>query len=225
VAKSGHVDEFVLLKQLNANLDGGLGTEGLIQLIHYVLKSVTTLVLDDVWPEVGLVVLEGVWYKGSFIKLFRRVQKGGFHYNNFPFVENFGEYMALIWTGTNLLHLFLRVKLSIIDTMVLCEFKNDRLIDYVLLQPRCSVSFPEDVQKIKAPKDDTVRAFSKLFVDHESVVHYNSLDLVDYAHLVSVLVGKLEQLLKLPIAVLNTWLISKHFLLKIIIIDFNPIQL
>lgn len=127
--------------------------EWLIPRLKIVVHALSKLFLDEVRPEVGLVVIKCV---GVFtLKLFFvRLAKLRVENDYFPRSVKFWEQMALADAISSCLYGHLRRILFVINLMVLCEFENYGLVYLALF------TGIDNVHQIHALIYQSVRSFT-----------------------------------------------------------------
>jgi len=186
LAVTSSVHNLELFQECDADLDAGLEAEWLIPLFQNGIHGLTKLLLDEIWPKIGLIIVKGVTLQITLIYLLVRDAELRIKNHNFSFSEHFREEVALT-NGLSILgYGNLRIELNVICLVLLCEFENDGLIYLALF------TGIDDVHQVHTWEYQSVWAFTEGLVDKEPVIYEESPYTLDNSNLISIFIGKFQ---------------------------------
>ena len=129
------------------------------------VKSLTELFLDDVRPQVRLVVVKGTSCSDAVRLFLVSLVEYWVQNHNFSFWAQPCQCIWLFIILSVLLNFALRIILDVIGFMVLSELKDNGLIDLALL------TRIDDVHEIHSLKHETIWTLTKHLVNQESILN------------------------------------------------------
>ena len=155
------------------------------------VKSFTELFLDNVWPEVRLVIVKRTCSCIAVRLFFVGLAENRIKNDNFSLSAQPCQYIWLLIVLSVLLNLHLGIIFKVVSFMMLSELKNDGLVHLALL------TRIYDVHEIHTLEYQSIGALAEHFVHEESIIYEQAFDSLNYSCLVSIFFCKLYQLLNL----------------------------